>query len=121
MSRTHIFVVGLLLMIALCGVASAAIVSPLVDHGNGVLSFWNIAPMGSLSFGDSYQGFGDALSQYLFEHPEKHVVLIAPEGSNDYGLTRQFYVIVENKTPMKFIPTWNGGSQGSPAYVEVFQ
>ena len=90
MSRTCIVILVLFLM---CGVVGAQEQSAFVDYGNGILFYQK----STLGYSSGASDFGIALSQYLTNNPDKHVVSIVADASSEYGLTRGFYVVVENK------------------------
>ena len=99
----------------LCGIVSA-MGSGFTDYGNGILYFHK-------SLGSDQPEAGADISEYLTEHPEKHIVSIAPDASVSYGLTGGFYVIVENKTvpispTVDCSPTWNGTRVGTTALAD---
>jgi len=88
--KTLKIIICLIVLGTLCGVVSA-MGSGFTDYGNGVLYFHK-------SLGSDRPEAGADISEYLTEHPEKHIVSIAPDASVSYGLTGGFYVIVENKS-----------------------
>jgi len=116
MSRTCIVILVLFLM---CGVVGAQEQSAFVDYGNGILFYQK----STLGYSSGASDFGIALSQYLTNNPDKHVVSIVADASSEYGLTRGFYVVVENKTiavptpsiSMNCTPSWDGTRVGTTA------
>lgn len=109
MYRKAIFVLIVTMMFS--GVASA-FGSGFTDYGNGVLYFHK-------SLNTDRPEAGYLISQYLTEHPEKHIVSISPDAYVGYGSTGGFYVIVENKSVNKMdcTPVWNGNKIGTTAIV----
>ena len=106
----------------MCGVVGAQEQSAFVDYGNGILFYQK----STLGYSSSASDFGIALSQYLTNNPDKHVVSIVADASNDYGSTSGFYVVVENKTiavptppiSMNCSPTWDGTRVGTTALAD---
>lgn len=100
--KTWKVILCLLVLSMLCGIVSA-MGSGFTDYGNGVLYFQK-------SLGSDQPEAGADISEYLAEHPEKHIVSIAPDATGYYGSTGGFYVIVENKSVFKMNckPNWNG-------------
>ncbi|MFA5247953.1 MAG: hypothetical protein WCX79_00785 [Candidatus Paceibacterota bacterium] len=89
-------VLVLIAVLLFCGVVSACD-SSYTNYGNGVLYFhkaFGYTPQ----IGCNYLEAGASMSQYLADHPEKHIVSIVPDAYIGYGLTGGFYVIVENKS-----------------------
>ena len=119
MSRTCMAIFVLLLVC--CGVVNAQ-PENFVDYGNGVLYFINAHVWSGGA--QNPTDFGLALSQYLANHPDKHVVSMVEDGSTVYGATSGFYVVVENKivapiSPnMDCSPTWNGTRVGTTALAD---
>jgi hypothetical protein len=113
------------LFLMCCGVVNAQ-PENFVDYGNGVLYFINAHEWYSGVGAQNPTDFGLALSQYLANHPDKHVVSMVEDGSAGYGETSGFYVIVENKTiavptpsiSMNCSPTWNGTRVGTTALAD---
>jgi hypothetical protein len=108
----------------MCGVVGAQEQSAFVDYGNGILFYQK----STLGYSSGASDFGIALSQYLTNNPDKHVVSIVADASSEYGLTRGFYVVVENKTiavptpsiSMNCTPSWDGTRVGTTALANYY-
>jgi hypothetical protein len=109
----------LIILAMFCGVVSATTCAlPYTDYGNGVLYFYKSSQLYP-SFGCDYPEPGARISQYLIDHPEKHIVSMVADAFVGYGNTGGFYVIVENKSieTMSCIPIWDGARVGTTAIV----
>ena len=110
----------LLVLFLMCGVVGAQEQSAFVDYGNGILFYQK----STLGYSSGASDFGIALSQYLTNNPDKHVVSIVADASSDYGFTRGFYVVVENRTvapmspEMNCTPIWDGARVGTTALAD---
>lgn len=97
--KTLKIIICLIVLGMFCGIVSA-MGSGFTDYGNGVLYFHK-------SLGSDQPEAGAAISEYLAEHPDKHIVSMVPDAYVGYGNTGGFYVIVENKTSICYAAAYD--------------